>query len=690
MKKDKNISLNFEERYNTLNKEQKKAVDEIDGPVLVIAGPGSGKTELLSLRVANILRKTGLSGSAVLCLTFTDSGAMAMRKRLLSLLGKEAYRVGVFTYHGFATHLINRFPEYFYNAVSFVPATDIITSNIFQEIFKALPHSHPFSSYHGRLGYSFLSDAKSRISEIKRGGYTAKSYREVLEKLIKESIAIDKILKKYPEGKMSVKRLSEIEPLIKEFTGLKSHTGGLFSETLKEAVISTEASGTVEPLTTWKSRYTEKEEGILITKDTHNKEKLLALCDIYDTYENKLNELALFDYDDMILQVGETLRKEESLRDILQEEYQYLLLDEFQDTNEAQMHIVEALTSSHIHEGKPNILAVGDDDQAIYKFQGALVSHISHFRGKLYKDVKTIVLDKNYRSTQNIIDLSRDTIIQGKDRLENHFSDIQKILKQGKESLPTGEIHINSYPNETSEYEHVAKKINELIKEGIASEEIAVISKKHKDLQSVLPYFDYYKIPYSYEKKANVFDEPHVAEIVTICEYISSVFNNDVTKDYLLPRILSYKFWNIEAKELISISVKAKKSNLLWKDSVSTSTDKNIISAYNLLSELAKDSPSAPLAHLIDTFIEKSGFKTYYFGEDVLKENEVKYITFLTSLRTFMEALREYKDKENLLASDVSTFVHIYKEHKLSLVSTTVLSTNIKISHYYLHINLKV
>jgi DNA helicase-2/ATP-dependent DNA helicase PcrA len=651
-------------------------VDAIDGPVLVVAGPGSGKTELLALRVVNILKQTGLSGSAILCLTFTESGAISMRNRLISFLGKDAYKIGVFTYHGFATHIINRFPEYFYNAVSFVPATELVTSNIFQDIFKDLPHSHPFSSYHSKRGYSFLEDAKSRISQIKRSGYTAEKYRTNVDKLLKEAKEIDTVLKNYPDGRMGVKRLPEVETLVKSFLNLKSLTGTLFGETLRAAITDAESAGTVEALTSWKSKYTEKDGDNIISKDTHNKEKILALCDIYDLYEKKLYDLAMFDYDDMILQVGETLKKEENLRALLQEEYQYILLDEFQDTNEAQMNIVQSLTDSYVHEGKPNVLAVGDDDQAIYKFQGALVSHINHFRTKLYKDVKTIVLDTNYRSTQNVIDISRNVIVQGKDRLENHFEDIKKILKQGNEKLPKGEIHIHTYPNIESEYEHVANTINTLIKKGVDVKEIAVITKKHDDLKAILPYLDHYTIPYTYEKKANVFDEVHVAQLITICEYITSVLDDTATKDALLPRILSYSFLNITGEALMSISVHAKKKNISWEASVAESSDKHIQNAYALLLELVKEAPTMPLAHLLDTFIEKSGFKTYYFGEDVLKDNEAKYITFLTSLRTFMDALREYKDGEVLLACDVALFVQLHKEHKIPLIATTVLSTH--------------
>ena len=103
----------FDESYKKLNAAQKKAVDTIDGPVMVVAGPGSGKTEILSLRVANILRMTDATPGNILCLTFTDSAAVNMRKRLVALLGNAAYRIPIHTFHGFGVEVINSYPEYF-------------------------------------------------------------------------------------------------------------------------------------------------------------------------------------------------------------------------------------------------------------------------------------------------------------------------------------------------------------------------------------------------------------------------------------------------------------------------------------------------------------------------------------------------------------------------------------------------
>ena len=116
--------MELDTRYATLNAAQKKAVDTIQGPVMVVAGPGTGKTELLSVRAANILVKTDTLPENILCLTFTESGATAMRERLISIIGKDAYRIAIHTFHSFGTETIGQNREFFYNGALFEPIDD--------------------------------------------------------------------------------------------------------------------------------------------------------------------------------------------------------------------------------------------------------------------------------------------------------------------------------------------------------------------------------------------------------------------------------------------------------------------------------------------------------------------------------------------------------------------------------------
>ena len=116
--------MSFSDRYRNLNARQKEAVDTIDGPVMVVAGPGTGKTELLSMRAANILKNTDTLPENILCLTFTESGANAMRERLSQIIGADAYKVAIHTFHSFGTEVINHNSEFFYGGASFKPLFD--------------------------------------------------------------------------------------------------------------------------------------------------------------------------------------------------------------------------------------------------------------------------------------------------------------------------------------------------------------------------------------------------------------------------------------------------------------------------------------------------------------------------------------------------------------------------------------
>lgn len=137
------------------------------------------------------------------------------------------------------------------------------------------------------------------------------------------------------------------------------------------------------------------------------------MSDIYRRYLLAMQEHALYDYDDMILCATHALEVFDDLRYSLQEQYQYILVDEFQDTNDVQMRLVWNLTNNPVTEGRPNLMVVvGDDDQAIYRFQGANLSNILDFTTR-YRDVKVITLTDNYRSDAAILQLARQVITRG-------------------------------------------------------------------------------------------------------------------------------------------------------------------------------------------------------------------------------------------------------------------------------------
>lgn len=662
--------LTFEERYKKLNDKQRQAVDTIDGPVLVVAGPGSGKTELLSLRVGNILRAGNVSPHNILCLTFTENGALNMRERLASLIGQDAYRVGIFTFHAFCNHVIARHPEYFWNATHFSQATDVARAEILQSLFMTLPHGHPLASYHPEKGFVYLRDLADRIKHIKSYGYTAAEYKTVVEALPKEYEAINEILTLWPE-RLSSKKLDEVSVLAKKLEDLQGTTSVYLARTLVSALEGAEVLGKTEPVGDWKAKFTVKGDDGLILKDFYNQEKIFAVAELYKRYSEEMYKRALYDYDDMIIEVSHALAKESILRNALEEQYQYVLVDEFQDTNEAQMSLVKAITSHPVHEGRPNVCVVGDDDQAIYKFQGAEISHMMRFRDALYKDVTTIVLDSNYRSTQKILDLTRLLItqIKGTGRLENKYKDITKVLTAKNTLLPEGAITITNMTSDVSEYASVARSIRKALDDGVDAREIAILSRGHRELRALLPYLDRAEIPYEYIKKANVFDEPHVKIIIEMCEYISSTLRHEATAEYILPHFLSHPCFQIDRYELFSLAVEAKESHTSWTEVLISTKREKIRHIGELLAKLSVEGETTPLEHIIETFMEESGFKEFYFSRESIKKSPTTYVAFLASLKTFIESLRAWKEGETLFVADVAAFVQMHVDHDIALVS---------------------
>lgn len=685
----------FDDRYNALNKEQKRAVDATEGPVLVVAGPGTGKTELISLRVGKILKNGTARASNILCLTFTETSAANMRDRLEQFIGPDAFRVAIYTFHGFCTEVMGRYPEYFYNAARMSPASDLRQSEILESIFARLPHKHPLSAYHPEMGYSFLKEAQARIKDIKKGGLTPSRFREIIEENEKEYIELDDSLAEHlPEriGKDSASALLKLVSLLHK-------KGGTLAESYANSLIRAMEEGSTTALSAWKTKYTTKDdEGKRVYKDSLATKKLLALADMYASYQDLLYKGGYFDYEDMIIEVVEELNKNATLRVLLEEQYQYIMVDEFQDTNNAQLSLVKALSSSDVHEGRANVCVVGDDDQAVYKFQGAEISNIHSFK-MLYKDVETIVLIENYRSSQEVLDFARAIVSQGVNRLENMDKDIRKDLIAKNNKLPKGSIRVRQFLTQEEEYSFIAEDIKKILNEGIDPKEIAVIAREHKQLRALLPYLDAISAPYTYVREENVFDEQHVRELVILCRYLGGLIDVSGNEDALLPEILSFPFWGIERIHVWEVAEHARRENISWLSVMQKSAHKEVSKIAEFLVELGVLAKTVPLEIILDTLIGSrdvpkvsdnpdddvydhkdplflktnfsSPYKEFYFGKEVYRKNPSSYVRFLSSLRVFVRSLREYKDGELLRASDVGPFVDMHTDYNIALIDNT-------------------
>src|SRR6266568_1169038 len=546
---------NFEEAYAQLNNAQRRAVDAIDGPVLVIAGPGTGKTQLLTTRIANILAKTDTAAANILCLTFTESAAETMRERLTNFIGQDAYSVTIITYHAFGSDLIRRFPDYFVVLADTRAVDELGADSIFREIVAQLPYSSPL-----KFADSYLNDIRSLVSDAKRALLTPDDLRTVAKQNLAFMAKATPIVREQLTGLVRVDKksvplfgqlLAMLEPLNagnkKDAHAKVKPLAGMFLQALDEALTAAEESGKTTAITAWKNSWLAKDEvGHFIVDGEKANRKLQAAAGIYEAYLQELKKRKLFDYDDMILRAVHALETNADLRYTLQEQYLYILLDEFQDTNAAQLKLVELLTNSPVNEGRANVLAVGDDDQAIYAFQGANYSHMLQFKA-MYQDVLVVPLTKNYRSHAGILHVARGIAEQIEERLHHHFPAIEKTLTAENIKLPRqAMVERHEAKSDVAQFAWVARKIRALLDGGLPAHEIAVLAPQHKYLEPIVTFLRQEKIPVRYEKRENVLDDPVINQLLRMAELCLALKRHQpAAANSLWAEVLSFDFWQL-------------------------------------------------------------------------------------------------------------------------------------------------
>lgn len=679
-----------------LNQAQRQAVETIDGPVLVVAGPGTGKTQLLAMRAARIAQVTDTPPASILCLTFTESAAAAMRKRLIGLMGTEGNNVAVHTFHSFGTDIINRYSEYFYNGAQFSPADELTSYDIMRGIFEDLPHSSPLAkTMNGE--FTALRDASQAISHLKRAGLIPDELLQILRHNEAFCDAIEPVLAAAFAERFSKKdfaRFAKIahdmqafapEPLAvndtKPLATLCSHE---FAHALSDA----EATGKTNTITAWRNRWLEKNgAGNFVFKDRKRTKKLRALAKIYTKYRDALQEQSLFDFDDMVSLVARTLETTPELRYNLQEQYLYIMVDEFQDTNGAQLRLLSTLTDNPVNEGRPNILAVGDDDQAIYSFQGAELSNILDFAAR-YRDTAVITLTENYRSTTPILQQARDVITLATERLETTLAHINKQLTANNPANPVApELH--QFADAEAEYNWVVDSIKKELAHGTPPHEIAVLARNHKHLTGLLPYLHAARIPINYERRNNVLESPHIKELITLADVIVHLADQqfDMAESHL-PELLSYAFWGLSTAEIWQLSLDAYKQQRMWLE-LMLEGDGRLRQIAEFIVVAAHHSMHEPLDSMLDMLIGSyerqvpdddtadsltletpdgppegfvSPYRAYYFNQERLQHNPAEYLTLLSNLRAIRRSLVAWHTDSTPMLRHFMEFVDLHTQ----------------------------
>ncbi len=580
---------NLTEMLSKANPKQLEAIETIDGPVLVVAGPGTGKTQLLSLRVANILTQRDISPENILCLTFTDAGSEAMSKRLTQFIGKQAYQVRINTFHAFASYLASQHIEFFDRSPFDTLITGLQTKKLISHLLKKLSVADPLFSKPSLHGVpNNLNDVIGFMGKVKTSGLSTDELRAIAQQGLD---TIDYISQHTNlEEKMTEAIPRKKHEKADHCDELKAKAAIIFGSLPKDLIKRKVAlPGSYEPLalylarvfdeTDWYEGENNSTTGFQALRkqffDTKTGEfsksfkkrylAMLSALNIFDQYQAYIKAHGLFDYNDMILDAISAIEQNEDLRICLQDQYRYILIDEFQDTNGSQMRIVDLLT-----QGKecPNIMAVGDDDQAIMRFQGASVAFLKQFE-ETYAGTKRIVLKTNYRSTPSIVKLGQDVAVQIEGRSEASKTE-KDIVAFKQEEAPT-DFAIKTYASRELQYYEVAKSIRERIDAGFVknalnpAEAIAVIAWQHKSLAALIPYLKMFDIDFNYAIITTVAKTESLQGLLACLRYVSYLTTGDTGRgDPWLPQVLASVELGIEADEYVRFALSAKKNPHGW------------------------------------------------------------------------------------------------------------------------------
>ncbi len=620
----KNYQLEkFNKEYNRLNEHQKKAVDTIEGPVMVIAGPGTGKTQILSARIGKILLDTDTQPQNILCLTYTDAGVIAMRKRILEFIGADAYKVNIYTFHAFCNDVIQDNLSLF-EKTALDPVSDLQRIDLFKQLIDLFPKNHPLKRYRGDVYYE-INNLQSLFSTMKKEGWTPKFINE----------RIDEYIKSLPERSEYIAKRATVN--------------------FKKGDVRTDK----------------------IEDETEKKEKLRAAVNEFDNFQQLMRKNNLYDFDDMINWVIKAFEENPNLLLRYQEQFLYILVDEYQDTSGTQNRLVELLIN---YWDKPNVFVVGDDDQSIYRFQGANVENMLGFATSYKNDLLTVVLTHNYRSVQSILDVSKTIIGRNQDRLINQIEGLSKELSSSNEKIKhlTNKPIIHNYETQRQEMIGITKEVEKILAEGIEPKKIGIIYKENKYGEELAQYFKLLKIPYYSKRSLNILHIPFAKKIITILQYLATEHDIPYSGDELLFEMLHYDWFNIPPIEIARVSIevadkhftkdKTSMRKLLFertkqpiKDLFTQGMNAGLKKASEAMESLISKVPNLTLQGLFECIIREVGVLAY-----VMKNDEKLWLLqVLTGLFDFIK--EETHRNPNLDLKQLIKLFDLMQSEKLSL-----------------------
>ncbi len=541
-----------------LNKEQKEAVEFMDGPLLVIAGAGSGKTKVLTTRIANLVEK-GVDPTNILAITFTNKAAKEMKERVINILGPVAYETTISTFHSFGLRIL-------------------------------------------KVNYALLGYDKN---------FTILDSDDVLT-------IIKKILKDM-----------NLDPKKYNPKAIRNKISSCKNELI-------DSKGFLKYVNTDFDDITQK---------------------VFSKYEEKLKQNSSVDFDDLLILPIILFRSHPDVLKNYQELYKYILIDEYQDTNEAQYILVKMISAKY-----KNICVVGDESQSIYSFRGSNYRNILNFE-KDYKDAKVILLERNYRSTKKILDVANSIIKNNKERKD-------KKLWTDNESGDNTVYH--RALDEKDEAKYVTEKIEKLIDDGVSKKDIAVLYRTNAQSRNIEEALLHDNVPYKVVGSFYFYNRKEIKDLIS---YLKLIYNHK--DDISLSRIINVPKRGIGPKTIENLNLKASSLGTSIFEVIDSGKE---LEFKKLIEEIEKESEHLSLTELVDFVLEKSGMKEELVSEksleaDIRLENleEFKSITKsfeenhgIVSLEDFLEEISLVSDiEEHKKNDDVVTLMTVHSSKGL-------------------------
>ena len=505
---------------DTLNERQKEAVKTL-GPLLVLAGAGSGKTKVLTTKVAYLILEKNISPHHILAITFTNKAAKEMKDRILDMVGMIGYQIQISTFHSFGLTILKK--------------------------------------HYDKLGLS--------------KNFTILDSDDT-------NILIKNILKdcNYEENYKAIKSI------------ISNNKNALIDTNAFEKFVSND--------------YDE------------------MVLDVYQRYEARLKRNNSVDFDDLLMLPIVLFKKYPDILKEYQEQYRYILIDEYQDTNEAQYLLAKMISSKY-----KNICVVGDDSQSIYSWRGSNYKNILNFE-KDYPNCQTVYLEQNYRSTKTIISASNELI-------KNNIHRKDKNLWTNNEQGVKIEYHIAL--NEKDEAYYVVNEINKLINNGVKLSDIAILYRTNAQSQNFEKELILSNIPYKVVGSVYFYNRKEIKDLLA---YLKLIYNKD--DDVSLTRIINVPRRKIGKMTIDKLKEKANQLNISLYDAIDSGKE---LEFKNLIEDLRKQKDEMTLTNFIDLVLDKTGLI-----KELENENTIEAETRIENLNEFKTIAIQFEENYGIIS----------------------------------------